>query len=69
MTEYTAITTSLLLVKLAVVNARPDHLERKPRWLCVSTAFGGLEQSLAVELCRLAGVDPNEILAGTKASE
>lgn len=51
------------LVARAVRNARPRQ-DRYPeqRWICVQAAFG-LGSTYAKELCRLHGLDPDEILS------
>lgn len=53
------------LVERAIRNARPRHGVDAPRWVAVKDAFG-VGSSLAHELCRAYGYDPDEIVISQK---
>lgn len=53
------------LVERAIRNARPRHGVDAPRWVAVKDAFG-VGSSVAHELCRAHGCDPDEIVISQK---
>lgn len=53
------------LVERAILNAKPRIGSDAPRWVAVKYAFG-LGSSVAHELCRAYGYDPDEIVISPK---
>lgn len=56
------------LVKRAVINARPHINSPAPRWVAVMHTFA-LGQTYAIELCKLYGLDPDEIIGCRSEAE
>lgn len=53
------------LVSRAVRNARSRQSGMMPRWSCVSDTFA-LGSTFSGELCRLHGLDPDEMVHGSR---
>ena len=53
------------LVRRAVMNAKPREAGESPRWVAVMDTFG-LGSTYAHDMCRLYGLDPDEVVSGVK---
>lgn len=59
--------TAEQLVERAVRNAHPRETGRAPRWVAVMDAFG-IGSTYAYDLCKMHGLDPDELVRGPRCS-